>query len=174
MAGISILLIITFLLFFVLTRKTKIKLKKKDELKIELHLQLMAVEFFVGENKKQRGQSEKESSKHKRKRIITTVLRVVRMGELHIKELALPYPNIDFISYTRPFRYRILISSLIAYLETKVKSLTISDDAIILSPDTKALQYDLTITCKLYELIYAVIVLTVGILKERERTNVRE
>ncbi|MBQ8302220.1 MAG: hypothetical protein IJX97_01560 [Clostridia bacterium] len=174
MAGISISLITAFLLFYVSTRKTKIKIKKQDRMKIELHLQLIAFEFFIKKSKEQKGKKNKENSKHKRKRIITTVLRVVRKGELHIERLALPYPNTDSLSFTRPFRYRILISSLIAYLETKAKKITLSDNAIILSPDINALQYDLTVTCKLYELIYAVVVLTVGILKEREKSNVRE
>ena len=177
MAGISIFLIIAFLLFFILTRETRIKLTKYDILKIELHFQIVALVFI---NKKKNGDNKhnksRSTTRREKRRIITTLFRVLKRGELFVFRLALPYEeiggNIGFSA--GHIGYNILLSSLISYFETKTKRLIVADDAIVFSPDVTSFQYDVTLKCKLYELIYAIVTLAIGIWKERKRKYVRE
>ena len=108
--------------------------------------------------------------------IFKTVRWLVKVGSLRINRLLFPSGSLsdDPRKILRPIRYKILLSSLLAYLETKTSRLYFTDNAIILSPDISALQYDLTVYCKLYQFLRGIATLTFGLLKERGTKGVRE
>nr|MBE6545423.1 hypothetical protein [Oscillospiraceae bacterium] len=175
MAGISVLMILSFIIFFSLTRESMVKIIKKDRLRIEVHLQIIAYIWTKKDNSDNANKSKRKKrfSKEKRDRIIAAIRRVIRKGEVRVNRLALPYDegNFDKASVLRPVRYRILAYTLIAYLSTKTNRLTLRDDAIILSPDIDNLQYELTVKCRQYELLYALWTLYIGILKEKRQVK---
>lgn len=178
MAGVSILMILSFMLFFTITREAMVKIIKLDRLRIEIHLQLFAY-IWTKKDKNDNADTEKQRkkqkrfSKDKRDRIIAAIRRILRKGEARINRLALPYDEAEFDkgAFLRPIRYRILAYTFIAYLKTQTNRLTLGDDAIILSPDIDKLQYDLTVKCRLYELLYALLTLYIGIKKEKRQAR---
>lgn len=167
MAIISILLILSFTLFFILTRDGVIRLRKEEGLRIEIHLQLIA---FVINPRKEEKPSEKGKSETK-KIVLKAVRRLLKRSRVRLSRLAIPYPRED-ASVTSLARYRILSAAAISYVETLSKQFVLCDNAIILSPDLSSIQYDLSIKCRLYEIVYALIKL--GLHKLKEKMNVRE
>ena len=167
MAIISILLILSFTLFFILTRDGIIRLRKEEGLRIEIHLQLIA---FVINARKEEKPSEKGKSETK-KIVLKAVRRLLKRSRVRLTRLAIPYPRED-ASVTSLARYRILSAAAISYVETLSKQFVLCDNAIILSPDLSSIQYDLSIKCRLYEIVYALIKL--GLHKLKEKMNVRE
>lgn len=167
MAIISILLILSFTFFFILTRDGVIRLRKEEGLRIEIHLQLIA---FVINPRKEEKPSEKGKSETK-KIVLKAVGRLLKRSRVRLTRLAIPYPRED-ASVTSLARYRILSAAAISYVETLSKQFVLCDNAIILSPDLSSIQYDLSIKCRLYEIVYALIKL--GLHKLKEKMNVRE
>jgi len=167
MAIISILLILSFTLFFILTRDGIIRLRKEEGLRIEIHLQLIA---FVINTRKKEKPSEKGKSETK-KIVLKAARRLLKRSRVRLTRLAIPYPRED-ASVTSLARYRILSAAAISYVETLSKQFVLCDNAIILSPDLSSIQYDLSIKCRLYEIVYALIKL--GLHKLKEKMNVRE
>lgn len=167
MAIISILLILSFTLFFILTRDGIIRLRKEEGLRIEIHLQLIA---FVINPRKEEKPSEKGKSETK-KIVLKAVRRLLKRSRVRLTRLAIPYPR-EEASVTSLARYRILSAAAISYVDTLSKQFVLCDNAIILSPDLSSIQYDLSIKCRLYEIVYALIKL--GLHKLKEKMNVRE
>ena len=167
MAIISILLILSFTFFFILTRDGVIRLRKEEGLRIEIHLQLIA---FVINPRKEEKPSENGKSETK-KIVLKAVRRLLKRSRVRLTRLAIPYPR-EAASVTSLARYRILSAAAISYVETLSKQFVLCDNAIILSPDLSSIQYDLSIKCRLYEIVYALIKL--GLHKLKEKMNVRE
>ena len=70
MAGVSILMILSFMLFFTLTREAMVKIIKLDRLRIEIHLQLFAY-IWTKKDKNDNADTEKQRKKCQRFRILT-------------------------------------------------------------------------------------------------------
>lgn len=166
---IFILLILSFLFFFVTTRKATIRLIKEEDLRIECHLQIIALVIKPAGRQKGKGQRKKSAS---RRGIIAALRKLIRHSKVVIYKLYIPFAEIRKNSITVAVRRRILSATIISYLETVAEGIYISDNAIILSPDISTLQYDLSIESRLYLILYNLGGLAFHILKEK--IHVRE
>ena len=167
MATISILLILSFTLCFIFTRDSIIRLRKEEGLRVEIHLQLIA--FVINPQKKEKP-SEKGKSETK-KIVLKAVRQLLKRSQVRLTRLAIPCPRED-ASVTGLARYRILSAAAISYVETLSNQFILCDNAIILSPDLSSIQYDVSIKCRLYQIVYTLIKL--GLHKFKEKINVRE
>ena len=169
MPVIFILLILSFLFFFVTTRKATIRLIKEEDLRIECHMQIIALVIKPGGRQKGKGQRKKSAS---RRSILAALRRLIKHSNVIIYKLYVPFAEIRENSITAAVRRRILSAMVISYLETMAERIYLSDNAIILSPDLSSLQYDLSIESRLYLILYNLGGLAFHILKEK--IHVRE
>ena len=175
----QIWLIISFLILFVITRTVWVRIIKEECFKIELHLPLLALKLsFPKENKKKESKAKRKTDKISARaylRIFGNTLERLRHSKVIIKQVMLPLKLEDFSSMTlvNPFAYQGLIYAAIAYLRTKTEELTILDNAIISSPDTKEIQFYLTVKLRLYQLIYALLTVKRGIDEEKRVRRLR-
>lgn len=175
MAEVQIILILLFLLFFILTRRVWVRVIKKELLRIEIHLPLLAL-ILIG--KKDKDKKSKESEKLSARayiRVIAGTLAKVKDCELNVREVTLPCKTNSFDGFTlvKPFGYQGLIYAVVAYLQTKAKKLTLSDNAIISSPDVTAIQYYVTVKIRLFQLIYALLAFRRGIYEEKRARRIK-
>ena len=137
-----------------------IKLIKKESIVVELHLQITAFSFNVGTKdkdnpKKKKKNEDPRDSRKKREIILNSVFRLAEKGEIKINKLALPYfqTNGYFSPFFLPIGYKAFVSTLLAYIETRTKKITLGEDALILSPDINNIQCDITIKTRLFRII---------------------
>ena len=168
MPVIFILLILSFLLFFVITRKATIRLTKEENLRIEFHMQIIALVISPGGRQKGKGRKKSAS----RRSILAALRRLIKHSNVIIYKLYVPFAEIRENSITASVRRRILSAMVISYLETMAERIYLADNAIILSPDLSSLQYDLSIESRLYLILYNLGELAFHILKEK--IHVRE
>ena len=147
---IFILLILSFLLFFVITRKATIRLIKEENLRLELHMQIIAL--VISPEGRQKGKGQRKSAS--RRSILAALRRLIKHSNVIIYKLYVPFAEIRENSITAAVRRRILSAMVISYLETMAERIYLSDNAIILSPDLSSLQYDLSIKSRLYLILY--------------------
>ena len=167
MAIIFLLLPLSFILIFIMTQKCVISLRKKERPRIEIKILLFSFEI---DTKKIRKPKEKENKSNKRRIIFKAALQLLK--NCHVTLYNLKIPCTEKSSITNIIRLRIFIASLLCYIDSIAKKLVICDNAIILSPDISYLQYDLSITVRLYQLAYGLI--KTGLYKLKEKINVRE
>jgi hypothetical protein len=168
---IFLLLIISFTIFFILTRRSIVRLTKGDNIRVEIHMQIWALVINPQrrQNKKHKSRKEKADS---RRTILTAVRRLIKHSKVKINRLYIPFTEISDKSILSSVRRRIISATLISYLETIAEEIYILDNAITLSPDIDSLQCDISIECRLYQIIYAVAKLALHKLKEK--IHVRE
>lgn len=169
MPVIFILLILSFLVFFIITRKATVRLIKEEKLRIEFHMQIIALVISPEGRQKGKGRKKKSTS---HRGIIAALRRLIRHSKVVIYKLHVPFAEIRENSITAAVRRRILSATIISYLETMAERIYLSDNAIILSPDLSSLQYDLSIESRLYMILYNLGGLAFHILKEK--IHVRE
>ena len=176
MAGVLIVIILSFLFFFILTRKVWVRVIKEENFRLQFHLPLLSL--HLTKRKKQESDKKDQSSKSKTRlgirsyfRIVTSTLDHVENCEITVKQVILPCKTGNFSASTlvSPFGYQGLIYTVIAYLKTKTKNLVLEDNAIISSPDVTETQFYLTVKLRLYQLIYALLTLKIGINKEERK-----
>jgi hypothetical protein len=166
MAEVQIILILSFLCFFVLTRVVWVRIIKREVQKIEIHLPLLAIHLSFPKGKRKK---KKKSSARAYLKIISKTIESVWDCEVNIKEIALPYKSEDFSGFTlvKPFGYQGLVYAAIAYLKTRARHIILEDNAIISSPDISGLHCYLTVKLPLLKLIYALIIIRRDIEKEK-------
>ena len=166
---IFILLILSFLVFFIITRKATVRLIKEEKLRIEFHMQIIALVISPEGRQKGKGRKKKSTS---HRGIIAALRRLIRHSKVVIYKLHVPFAEIRENTITAAVRRRILSATIISYLETIAGGIYLSDNAIILSPDLSSLQYDISIESRLYQIIYNLGGVAFHILKEK--IHVRE
>ena len=176
MAGVQIVLIFSFLCFFILTRVVWVRIIKREVLKIEIHLPLLAIHLIGNRDKKQKKKKETEKlSARAYIRVIAGTLSRVKDCEVNIKKITLPCKTDSFSTFTlvKPFGYQGLIYAVIAYMKTKAKDLTLNDNAIISSPDVTEVQYYVTVKLRLFKLIYAILTFRRGVYQEKRARRIK-
>ena len=167
MAGVLIGLIISFVLFFILTRRIFVRVIKEKDLIIQLHLPLLAL-HLKSEGKDNQRKKSKSTERRTQKpgvpayiKLITEILSRVKGCGVVVKRVVLPCNAENFGSLTlvNPFAYQGLIYAAIAYLRTKIVDIELEDNAIISSPDVKEIQFYLTVKMRLFNLIYTLLTL---------------
>lgn len=184
MAGLFIFLLLSFLLFYILTRVTWVRIIKGESFKAEIHLPIFSIHLIKrddnGDNKKKTSEKDKPLF-FGYIRIITGVVARMKNAKIEVKKILLPVNTEDFdkSAILRPLRQHALICAFIAYLRTKTEKLTLDDNAITLSPDIDVLHCYVTIKLRLYQLIHGLLSVRHSIYEEKKRTkgerrNVRE
>ena len=175
MAEVQIILIFSFLCFFILTRVVWVRIIKREVLKIEIHLPLLAIHLiFPKKEKSKKNQAERISARVYSK-IVAATLKRVWDCKIVIKEINLPCKTNSFSGLTlvKPFGYQGLIYAAIAYLKTRAKHITLEDNAIISSPDITEAQYYVTVKLTLFKLIYALMTFRRGIYEEKRARRLK-
>ena len=175
MAEVQIILIFSFLCFFILTRVIWVRIIKRDLLKIEIHLPLLVIHLVFPKKEKTKKKETEKISARAYLKIVTNVIRKVWDCEINIKEISLPCKTDSFSGLTlvKPFGYQGLIYAVVAYLKTKAKHLTLEDNAIISSPDVTEAQYYLTVKLRLFKLIYALLTFRRGVYEEKRARRIK-
>lgn len=174
MAGVQITLILSFLLFFALTRTVWVRIIKEDALRIEIHLPLLALCIYFKKDKKKKKETDKLSVRAYI-RVIAGTLRRVKGSEVEIRRIILPCKINEFSTMTlvKPFGLQGVIYTVIAYLKTMAQNLVLCDNAIISSPDVTETQYYVTVKLRLFQLIYALLTYRRGIYEEKRARRIR-
>ena len=176
MAEVQICLILSFLLFFVLTRVVWIKIIKEEILIIEIHLPLLALLLYFNENKSEKRKKETDRlSTRAYVRIVAETLRRTKDCRLEVKKIALPCKIDSFSTATlvKPFAYQGMLYAIIAYLKTQTSNLILFDNAIISSPDITEMQYYFTVKLRLFKLIYAYLTFRHDMQKEKRARRIK-
>ncbi len=174
MAGVLIGVILLFLSFFIITRRTWVRVIKDRNLEIQIHLPLLALYLTSTDKKKSKKQSQDgKLSVIAYIRIAAGVLSRFPECDVEIKRVILPCRNDRFDGFTlvRPFGYQGLVYAIIVYLKTKSKKLTLENNAIISSPDVTETQFYFTVKLPLYQLLFALLTIKRGVNKEIKRAR---
>ncbi len=153
MAIISVFMLLSFCLFFVLTRMIWIRLIKYDELKVEIHLPIIAIvlskskEQNKGNTQKKRGRDKDSSSVDLR--IILYVIKLIDHSKIKINHFSLPKTEEE----SKAYLYNAAIFTALAYLKSKSQKLILTHDALVLFSDSKTLELELISKIHLYRLI---------------------
>lgn len=169
MPVIFILLILSFLVFFIITRKATVRLIKEEKLRIEFHMQIIALVISPAGRQREKGRKRKTTSRHY---ILAALRRLIKHSNVIIYKLHVPFSEVWENSIMAAVRRRILSATVISYLETMTEKIYLSDNAINLSPDLSSLQYDVSIKTRLYQILYNLGEYAFHILKEK--IHVRE
>lgn len=177
MTGLLIFLLFSFLLFYILTRRTWVRIIKGDGLKVEIHLPIFAMHIV---HKSDDGDKRKKSKDKNEKisylgyfRIISGVVARIKNARIIVKKIILPIESRDFdkSAIMRPLRQHALICAFIAYLRTKAEKIILEDNAITLSPDIDVLHCYVTVKLRLYELIHGLLSVRHSIYEEKKRAR---
>ena len=166
MESISIFLILSFLLFFILTRYVWIYVIKDDGFKIELHLPIFALILDINVN----GEKEKSKSTSKNTlKAIRLIINRLRMCYVRIKSISLPKKEYDGASiFTRPYTYTAILYALCALVESKSRGIIIEDRAIDFS-DTKKIKCNITVYTRLYYFIISAFTMYLNLKRENKK-----
>ena len=155
MAGIFILILLFFTLYFVLTRRIFVKIIKDEYFKIEIHLPLLAIHLITQKSDKKEKPKSTKIGFIGYFRIITDAIDRLSEYEIYLERVSLPIKRegFSYSTFLLPIGQETIIYSAVTYLKAKVKKLIIKDNAISLSPDVENLHFYLTVKLRLYHFI---------------------
>ena len=167
MAGVQIGLILSFLFFHFLTRTVWVRIIQEKDFALELHLPLLAIRLSDLNSNKPNKIKLGTATYIK---IILSAIKRFRNSSLVIEKIALPCDTSSFGISTliRTYGYQGLIYTLIAYLNLRNINTHIKDNAIISSPDVNKTQFHLTVKLALFQLAYALLIISRDINKEKK------
>ena len=179
LAVIYIILAVITIFLFILTRPMNLRIAKADAVRVNVEFTLVAMEFTKSadsENKKNEDTAESESGIDIGAilSLFAKVFGYLKRCGIRIHRLVIPKKD-GFSSFWTYFRYMRLISVIFAYIDSKVESLIIEDNAFILSSDTEKVEFDVTFKTVPLDLIILAVRLIFEIIKLRkmEKNNVR-
>lgn len=157
-AKIYIILSVTTIFLFLLTRKVHFRIKKDERLIFSIEFMLFELELT-----KNQGSSEEKTEKAEDESgmppdfgevfsLISRLISHTRKCTVTLRRLSIP---LGLPTYENPlicFGVRAAVSSFIAYIDSRVEKLTIYDNAFILDPD-KNFAIDIDIGIGLFNLI---------------------
>ena len=148
--------LIASLLIILFTRYSKVRFIIYEGLRVEITFTLFTLDLsdFGGGEKRSRAPFSFYRG------VVSTVIELIERSEVMLERLAVPRDAESLPEravYTSPYKYHIVISALIAYIEAKAKKLNIRDNAVILIPDgDEELSLILTVRSRLYQVARAV------------------
>lgn len=178
-AVIYIILAVNVIFLFMLTRPMSIRIEKSDYMRVTAEFTLFALEF-----KKNEADGEKDEGENSTEgemplnfgvvfSLLSKVLRHLGRCGIRIRKLIIPRKE-GFSSFWTYFRYMRLVSVLFAYIDSRVESLIIDDNAFILSSDKEKIEFDITFRTVPLNLIILGVRLIFDMIKLRkmEKVNV--
>lgn len=154
-AKIYIILSVTTILLFILTRKVHFRIKKDEHLIFSIGFMLFKLEFI-----KNQGSFEEKTEIgsgippdiDEVFSLISILISYTKKCTITLHKLSI---SLDQPTHTNPMLYfglRAVVSSFIAYIDSRVEKLTIADNAFILDPDRNFI-IDIDIGIGLFNLI---------------------
>lgn len=170
MSGIYIFLSITVVVLFILTRISVVKIIKSDVVTIEIHLTFLAI-IFVQDKKDQPSNSFDSKIIFSVRKALINILPNADIT-LHKIRVSDNPRNFGKSTFTRPYRYHIAISTLIAYLGIKAQKIKMNTDAITFIPDSdRYIEFFITLRIMLFHLLFELIRLSYAIRKKTKGTK---
>lgn len=171
MAGILIILILSFMIAFIITRSVWVRVINGELLRIELHLPVFALIL----TKKNKSKGEKQKKKRRELSALTYIAIIIKTlkrfdrCEVAIDKVSPPQREEEFkaSTLTKPYGYQSLIYTIVAYLETKVRKLTLKENAVAFIPSNPLFLCDITVKGRLYEIALGAFCLYKNIQKEK-------
>lgn len=178
-AVIYIILAVNVIFLFMLTRPMSIRIKKSDEVLVAFQFTLFALEI-----KKDNSDTEEKKNEDTQEddtpmnlgtiiSLFTKIFKHLGRCKIEIHSLIIPRKT-GFSSFWSYFRYMRLVSILFAYIDSKVESLILEDNAFILSSDKEKIEFDITFRTIPLDLIILAVRLIFDIINFRkmEKVNV--
>ena len=179
-ADIYIVLSVTTIILFMLTRKTSIRVIKREKLFIlSIGFSLFKIELSKKENDIREEKLPDDDTTSGASAdfgevlsLLSLLLHYFQKCSVTVRYFAIP-TNIGYDNIYRRFGFCALISAAIAYIESNVEKLIICDNAFILSSDEK-IEFDIDLKITLLNLLVLIIKLIIkGTMIERlEKANV--
>ncbi|MBE6532961.1 MAG: hypothetical protein E7676_05615 [Ruminococcaceae bacterium] len=171
MAGILIILILSFMIAFIITRSVWVRVINGELLRIEFHLPVFALIL----TKKNKSKGEKQKKKRRELSALTYIAIIIKTlkrfdrCEVAIDKVSPPQKEEKFkaSTLTKPYGYQSLIYTIVAYLETKVRKLTLKENAVAFIPSNPLFLCDITVKGRLYEIALGAFCLYKNIQKEK-------
>ncbi len=154
-AKIYIILSVTTILLFILTRKVHFRIKKDKHLIFSIGFMLFKLELIKNQGsfeEKTEIESGIPPEIDEVFSLISILLSYTKKCTITLHKLSI---SLDQPTYTNPMLYfglRAVVSSFIAYIDSRVEKLTIADNAFILDPDRNFI-IDIDIGIGLFNLI---------------------
>jgi hypothetical protein len=154
-AKIYIILSVTTILLFILTRKVHFRIKKDEHLIFSIGFILFKLELTKNQGsfeEKTEIESGIPPEIDEVFSLISILLSYTKKCTITLHKLSI---SLDQPTYTNPMLYfglRAVVSSFIAYIDSRVEKLTIADNAFILDPDRNFI-IDIDIGIGLFNLI---------------------
>lgn len=154
-AKIYIILSVTTILLFILTRKVHFRIKKDEHLIFSIGFMLFKLEFIKNQGsfeEKTEIESGIPPDIDEVFSLISILISYTKKCTITLHKLSI---SLDQPTYTNPMLYfglRAVVSSFIAYIDSRVEKLTIADNAFILDPDRNFI-IDIDIGIGLFNLI---------------------
>lgn len=157
-AKIYIILSVTTILLFILTRKVHFRIKKDEHLIFSIGFMLFELELI-----KNQGSFEEKAEKTEIESgippdidevfsLISILLSYTKKCTITLHKLSISLDQPTYTNLMLYFALRAVVSSFIAYIDSRVEKLTIADNAFILDPDRNFI-IDIDIGIGLFNLI---------------------
>ena len=156
-ADIYVILSVTTIILFILTRTTVIRVVKQNEIIISLEFSLIKLEFIKDDNDQKvkppdvNSESEISPDFGEIFSLLTLLLRYLQKSTITVRHFTLPYKICSGNMFSH-FGFKALMSAAIAYIESNVEKLIIHDNAFTLSSDNRT-KFDIDLKIMLFDLI---------------------
>ena len=179
-AQIYIILSVTTIFIFLLTRKVNFRITKNEDLIFSIEFMFFKLEFtkkqgsFEVETKEKEIESGISPNMNEIFSLISTLLSYVKKCDVTLRKLVLPIQHPTYAIPVMLFGIHSFVSSFFAYIDSRVEKLTIIENAFILDPDSEFF-IDIDIGMELFNLIILAARLIAKVIKmgKTEDTYVR-
>lgn len=176
-ASIYITLSVTTIIIFLLTRKINLRVIKNENLIFSIGFTLVKIEITKDEEINSNntmvtssGESETSADFSEFFSLFTTIFHYFKKCTIIIRRITIPGRIKNNNIYTH-FILQAMLSTLIAYIESNVEKLTITNNAFTLSSDGK-FEFDINLGIILFDLITLIAKLTIKGIKLGRAENV--
>lgn len=172
MSGIYISLCMLLCLLLIITQKVKINIFKDEYFRLEFHFL-----FFALHLKKRVREKKERLSFRFYSRLVKRISELARVSEIEVKEILLCQDGDDSVSsaFTKPYRYGIAASSILAHISSIARKFTLHDNAFVLLPDRDyPFGFSLTIHARLYNILKVLLPLVLDMINSKSRRKEKQ
>lgn len=168
-AKIYVICAVITILLFLITRRVYIRVIKSDVTVVSIGFILFKLELTKKQNSKQEKPVDTDTKSeiplefNEVFSLLAMLMRYFKKCTITIRRLTVPYKTKEDNIYS-PIGFRAALSALLVYIDSSVEKLIVTDNAFILSSDTKP-QFDITLGILLFDLIVLAIRLIIKGLK---------
>ena len=157
-------LIILLFLAYILTRKVRVSITKEEKWRVELHFTLCKIRFdkLLNKNKSNKDKENDDDKRFKRRLILHRIFKGLRHAELDVRKFNVPIYYCDTNparAYLSQYKYHVLVAAVLSFLKSKVKKLTVRDNAITLCSDAQSDFLDVSIKARLFHTLSTLVLI---------------